>query len=78
MSAEVIESILLRAMSDNSFAAQLFADPKKMLAGYDLTAEEVAIFQNLSWVEFDGLVSHPEQRKSMSVVQDHTGQERDN
>ena len=48
MSAQSVESVLSKAMSDASFADALFADPEKALAGYDLTKEEIASFKELS------------------------------
>lgn len=48
MSAKVIETVLTRAMCDARFAALLMEQPELALAGYDLTAEEVAKFERLS------------------------------
>ena len=48
MSAQSVESVLSKAMSDASFADALFTDPEKTLAGFDLTKEEIASFKDLS------------------------------
>lgn len=48
MSQQTIESVLTRAMSDAAFAELLFANPDSALAGFDLTAEEVASFKGLA------------------------------
>ena len=45
MTQEARETIVERAMSDPIFRAQLARDPAAALAGYDLTAEERAMFQ---------------------------------
>ena len=67
MSTNGIEAVLSRAMSDNTFANQLFANPDQALVGFELTAEEAATFKGLSRAEFSSLISLPEERKSMSV-----------
>lgn len=44
MSAEQLQDVLDRALSDAAFRDQLAKDPAAALAGYDLTAEERATF----------------------------------
>lgn len=44
MSAEHVHDILDRAMSDAAFRDLLAKDPQAVLAGYDLTPEERAVF----------------------------------
>ncbi len=68
MSAQSVESILSKAMSDAAFADALFADPEKALAGFDLTREEIASLKNLSRAQFEAMT--PEERKSFIVVND--------
>jgi hypothetical protein len=53
MSANTVETILSRPISDAAFAEQLFTDPDQALAGYDLTAEENASLKHLSRADFD-------------------------
>jgi hypothetical protein len=60
-----IETILSRAMNDPTFADALFADPEKALAEYDLPAEVIAQFKNLSRAQFEAWEA--EDRRSMSV-----------
>jgi len=60
MSENTVETILSRAtpalhrtqcgasVSDPAFAEQLFADPDPALAGYDLTADEIAGLKEMS------------------------------
>ena len=62
MSAQSVESILSKAMSDAKFADALFADPEKALTGYDLTSDERAKFKSLTRAHFEGM--SPEERKS--------------
>ena len=72
MSAQSVESILSKAMSDAAFTEALFADAEKALAGYDLTALEVANLKNLSRAEFDkATAGTPEERKSFAMVPNH-------
>ena len=68
MSAQSVENILSRAMSDAKFADSLFANLEQALAGFELTAEETSKFKGLSRAEFDSLMSSPEERKSFSLI----------
>jgi len=69
MSAQSVESVLSKAMSDAAFADALFADPEKALAGYDLTAEEKANFKKLSRAEFNkAMDGTPEERQSFASI----------
>jgi len=72
MSTKSVETILSRAMSDAAFAEELFASPSKALAGYDLTAEEIAQITSMSRAEFAALAT--EERKSFGLtIHDRTG-----
>ena len=42
MSAENVQSLLARAMTEAEYRELLFSDPDKALAGHDLTADELA------------------------------------
>jgi hypothetical protein len=42
MSREAVESIIGKAVLDSAIREELFANPEEVLAGYDLTEEEVA------------------------------------
>ena len=65
MSSTSVETILTRAMSDNAFANRLFSNPEKAMAGFDLTAEEIANLKGITRAEFDKFaMSSPEERKS--------------
>lgn len=66
MSQQTIESILTRAMSDASFAETLFAEPDSALAGFDLTAEEIAKFKGLTRTQFQSMSI--EDRKSFGII----------
>jgi hypothetical protein len=66
MSAEAVETVLTRAMSDADFAESLFTNAEEALAGYDLTKEEVEGFKNMSREGFNEFAKiSPEERKSM-------------
>jgi hypothetical protein len=72
VSAQTIETILSRAMSDATFAETLFANPEKALAGYDLTADEIANVKGMARTDFDKFSSaSPEERKSMGFQLNH-------
>jgi len=65
MSAESVETIISRAMSEPSFADLLFSEPDQAIAGYDLTAEEVANLRALPRADFDVLAgAGPDERRS--------------
>jgi hypothetical protein len=64
MPTKSVEEILHRAMSDRAFTELLFANPEKALAGYNLSAEDLATFKGISRAEFAGLAI--EERKSMA------------
>jgi hypothetical protein len=65
MSAQSVESVLSKAMSDTAFADALFADPAKALAGFDLTAEEAASFKDLRREDLSKMAqASPEDRVS--------------
>jgi hypothetical protein len=62
-----IETILTRAMSDPAFADLLFSDAEKALAGYDLSAEELASLKSMSRLDFEKFsAAAPEERKSFA------------
>jgi hypothetical protein len=64
-----VEAILTHAMNDAEFADLLFADAEKTLAGYELSAEELASLKSMSRAEFDAsFASAPEQRKSFGTL----------
>ncbi len=53
MSEKVLKEIIQRAVEDEKFRGLLFSDPKKALAGYDLTAVEIETLSNLNEDNFD-------------------------
>jgi len=68
MSAESVQSILSRAMSDASFADLLFSDPDQAMAGYDFTADEGANLRGISRADFAALAkAAPEDRRSFAL-----------
>jgi hypothetical protein len=72
MSAESVETILSRAMSDAKFAESLFANPEPTLAGYDLTTEEAAAFKSIDRADVEAFEkASPEERKSFGWGANH-------
>jgi hypothetical protein len=68
MSKETIETVLTRAMDDESFAELLFTNADQALAGYDLTQEELEAFKKMPREELDKYAkASPEERKSLGV-----------
>jgi hypothetical protein len=65
MSTSSVRDILSRAISDEAFAALLFSDAERALAGYELTPEERLKLKNMDRVEFDRFAeASPEERMS--------------
>lgn len=63
-----IESILTRAMNDNAFAEQLFDAANEALAGYNLSAEELAELRSMSRADFVTFAgASPEERKTFCL-----------
>ena len=53
MSESVVKEIIEKAIEDKKFRHQLFNDPKKALAGYELTMVERKMLEGLSEQNFD-------------------------
>ena len=69
MSAEIVETVLAKAMSDEAFAEALFTNADQALAGYDLTQEELETLKNMSREDFmKSAMATPEERKSMLMA----------
>ncbi len=47
MSTQAVQTVIGRAVTDAAFRQALFADPAQALAGYDLSADELAALQAL-------------------------------
>jgi len=47
MSAEAVQTIIGRAVTDGEFAKQLFENPEEALKGYELSAEEATAIKNM-------------------------------
>ena len=53
MSEAVVKEIIQKALDDKQFRHQLFKNPEKALAGYDLTDEERKMLSGLDENNFD-------------------------
>ena len=60
------ETILTRMMSDPAFAEAVFADAAKALAEYNLSAEDLVKFKELTRAQFEGMST--EDRKSFGTM----------
>jgi len=68
MSAETVETVLARVMSDTDFAEALFKNAENALTGYDLTPEEIENIKNMSREGLgESKMNLLEERKSMGV-----------
>ncbi len=68
MSAESVQQIIGRAIGDEAFRELLFSKPDQALAGFDLTADEIATLKGLKREEFDAAASDLEQRISKTFL----------
>jgi len=60
-----IENILSRMMNEPSFAEEVFKQPKEALSDFGLSTKEIAMFENISPIDFEAYASaSPEDRKS--------------
>ena len=63
-----LETILSRMMHESDFAAAVLADAETALAEYELPAEELERFKQISRADFEALSgASPEARQSMVV-----------
>ncbi|MCP4426641.1 MAG: hypothetical protein GY803_19275 [Chloroflexi bacterium] len=53
MSTTVVKEIIERAIEDKAFRKELFQNPDKALAGYDLTEKERQLLEGLNEDNFD-------------------------
>ena len=62
------EIILTRMMNEPEFASTVFTNTEKALAEYELSAEELERFKQISRADFEALAgASPEARQSMVV-----------
>jgi len=64
MSQETVTKVILKAMSEDEFRENLFANPGTVLTGFDLTEEERQALSNVQRESFDAFASEIEQRIS--------------
>ncbi|MBI5829472.1 MAG: hypothetical protein HZB20_08020 [Chloroflexi bacterium] len=64
MSAEIVTTIIRRAVAEPEFQGLLFRGPPAALAGYDLADPERAAFTGLNAENFDALAGELEARMS--------------
>ncbi len=68
MSAESVQQIIGRAITEEAYRELLFNNPDQALAGFDLTAEETSALKGLKREEFDAAAGDLEQRISKSFA----------
>ena len=66
MSKENLTTIVSRALTDETYRAQLLSDPEKALSGYELDEAEKKMLRNLPTDAFDELTMDLEDRQSKS------------
>lgn len=68
MSEENVEAIIVKIIMDEGYRELLVSDPGKALEGYQLSAEESALFENLESAEFDVLLCELAMRVSRAGI----------
>ena len=64
MSAETVQEIIIKAVTDKEYRELLFSDPDKALESIELTEEEVAALKSLEREQFDAVLGELEERVS--------------
>lgn len=64
MSAETVQEIIIKAVTDEEYRELLFSDPEKALEGIELTEEEADALKSLGREQFDAVLGELEERVS--------------
>lgn len=64
MSAETVQEIIVKAVTDEDFRELLFSDPDKALGDFELTDEEAAGLRAMEREKFDAVAGELEERVS--------------
>ena len=64
MSAETVQEIIVRAVTDEEYRELLFSDPNNAIENYDLTVEEATALRGLERDQFDVMLGELEERVS--------------
>ena len=64
MSAETVQEIIVKAVTDKEYRELLFSDPEKALENFELTDEEATALKEMEREKFDVVASKLEERIS--------------
>ncbi len=64
MSAETVQEIIVKAVTDKEYRELLFSDPDRALENFELTDEEVTALKELEREQFDAVEGELEERVS--------------
>ena len=70
MSAEIVTTVIRRAVAEQEFRTALFQNPTAALSGYELTDEERTMLTGLTAENFDAMAGEMEARMSKSTFLD--------
>jgi hypothetical protein len=73
MSREAVEAVIGKAVLDGEFREALFANPEEMLAGYDLSEEEVAALKSIDAETMETLAGTLDERISKAFIAFESG-----
>jgi hypothetical protein len=68
LSRQAVQAIISRAATDSKFRQELFAQPHRTLAEYDLTEAEVAALRTIDVETLESLARRPDENSSDSLV----------
>jgi len=68
MSKEAVQAVISKAVSDEKFREELFANPDKALQGHDLTADEIAALKRIDAETMQSLAGDLDERISKAFV----------
>ena len=68
MSKKAVEAVIGKAVLDCEFRESLFADPGEALAGYELTAEEIAALKAIDAEAIESFAGALDERISRALI----------
>jgi hypothetical protein len=68
MSKEAVQTIIGQAVVDREFRENLFADPEEVLAGYELTEEEIVALKAIDAETVESFAGALDERISKAMI----------
>jgi hypothetical protein len=68
MTLQAVHAVIVRAVQEEKFRKELFANPEEALSGYDLSETESAALKSLDAETLDSVAGPVDERLSKSLV----------